>query len=467
MRTKAPPAALIDGPIGPALVRLSVPMLVGILSMMAFSVVDTYFVSRLGTLALAAMALTFPVVMVIGTFTLGLGVGAMAVISQGIGRGRTTDIRRSATDALTLAGVCAVVLTVAGTASVEPLFRVLGATDEMMPYVRQYMLVWYPGIVFYVVPIIGNNIIRATGDTLTPSIVMVLGVILNAILDPIFIFGGGPIPAMGMAGAALATVLSRAVTLALALWVLAFREQLLVSPWPGRRILMASWKDLLRLGLPVAVSNAIIPIAVGLLTRIVSDFGAGTLAGFGVANRIEGFGMAMVYAVSSGVSPFVGQNFGAGRLDRIQRGLNMVRVFCLVWGGMLFVAFLIAGKPLARCFNDEPTVLEAATLYLWIVSVSLGLRSIHQVVWTSLNVLNRPYDAMALEMLLAFGLWIPLASLGAKVAQIKGLYIGLALANVLAGAAACIWVDRVIRQRQNQCNRGPNDDVRPQTDEDL
>jgi len=467
MRKKNPTAALTDGPIGPALVRLSVPMLVGILSMMAFNLVDTYFVSRMGTVALAAMALTFPVVMVIGTFTLGLGVGAMAVISQGIGRGRTTDIRRSATDALTLAGLCAVVLTVAGIASVEPLFRMLGATDEMMPYVRQYMLVWYPGIMFYVVPIIGNNIIRATGDTLTPSIVMVFGVVLNAVLDPVFIFGAGSIPAMGMAGAALATVLARAVTLALALWVLAFRERMLASPWPGRRVLVASWKDLLRLGLPVAVSNAIIPIAVGLLTRIVSGFGAETIAGFGVASRIEGFGMAVVYAVSSGVSPFVGQNFGAGRMDRIHKGLNMARVFCVAWGGTLFVAFLTLGKPLARCFNDEPTVIEAATLYLWIVSVSLGLRSIHQVVWTSLNVLNRPYDAMALEMLLAFGLWIPLAFLGARVAQIKGLYVGLALANALAGAAACIWVDRVIRQKRNQCDREPHKDVRPRTGADL
>ncbi|MBN1360205.1 MAG: hypothetical protein JW993_06420 [Sedimentisphaerales bacterium] len=187
MRAQPTSANLTAGPIGSTLARLTAPMLVGIVAMMAFNVVDTFFVSRLGTIPLAAMTLTFPVVMVIGTFTLGLGVGAMAVISQGIGAGNGGGIRRWSTDALTLAAACVVVLTTVGLATLKPLFRLLGATDAMMPYVEQYMVIWYPGMVFYVVPIIGNNIIRATGDTLTPSVVMLVGVAINAVLDPLLL----------------------------------------------------------------------------------------------------------------------------------------------------------------------------------------------------------------------------------------------------------------------------------------
>ncbi len=469
MRKKPSAAKLIEGPIGPTLVRLSAPMLVGILSMMAFSVVDTYFVSRLGTVALAAMTLTFPVIMVIGTFTLGLGVGAMAIVSQSIGAGESRQIRRYTTDALTLAGTCAFILIIIGLATLEPLFRLLGATDEMMPYVRQYMLIWYPGIIFYVVPIIGNNIIRATGDTMTPSIVMILGVILNAILDPLFIFGAGPIPAWGMSGAAFATVLSRAMTLVVPLWILHVREHLLTNPWPGRKILTDSWRKLLKMGLPVAVSNAIIPVALGLITRIITHFGTEAVAGFGVATRIEGFGMALIYALSTGMSPFMGQNYGAGRIDRINKGLIFARAFCLTWGILLLITFLLLGRLIASRFDNDPAVVDSATLYLWIVSVSLGLRGIHQIIWTSLNVLNRPYDAMILEFLLAFGLWIPLAGLGAYIAQIKGAYTGLALANIIAGIVACIWVDRVIRQKRRKFDarsqQGP--DTSPQEPVDL
>ncbi len=441
-------AKLTSGPIGATLVRLSAPMLVGILSMMAFNVVDTFFVSRLGTLPLAAMALTFPVVMVIGTFTLGLGVGAMIAISQGIGAGQHTRIRRYATDALTLAGTCVMVLVGVGLITLEPLFRLLGATDAMMPFVEQYMLIWYPGMIFYIIPIVGNNIIRATGDTLTPSIVMIVGVVVNAILDPLLIFGLGPVPALGIAGAAVATVFSRGITLAVAMWVLCFRDRLLASFWPGYHELLASWKTILRMGLPVAVSNAIIPVALGLLTRIVTGFGAEAVAGFGVATRIEGFGLSLIYALSTGISPFVGQNFGAGRVDRIKRGLFLGKMFCLAWGALLFVIFLLFGKLLASQFDANVLVTEAATLYLWVVSVSLGLRGVHNIVWTALNVLGRPYDAMFLEFLLAFGLWIPLAFLGAHLAAIGGVFCGLSLANLIAGVTAYIWVDRVLDKQR-------------------
>jgi len=443
-------AKLTSGPIASTLVRLSAPMLVGILAMMAFNVIDTFFVGRLGTIPLAAMTLTFPVVMVIGTFTLGLGVGAMAVISQGIGAGDRTRIRRLSTDALTLAAACVALLMAVGLTTIEPLFRALGATDAMMPFIKQYMMIWYPGMVFYIVPIVGNNIIRATGDTFTPSVVMIVGVVINAVLDPILIFGWGPVPPMGVAGAAVATVIARGITLIVALWVLYHREHLLTSPWPGYHTLINSWKTILRIGLPVAVSNAIIPIAYGIITRIVAGFGPETVAGFGVAHRIESFGLALIYALSTGISPFVGQNFGAARFDRIQEGLRFAKRFALTWGALLLATFLLLGKRLPTYFDNNPFVVQSASLYLWIVSASMGLRGVHLITWTALNVLHRPYDAMFLESLLAFALWIPLALLGAHLAQIAGLYCGLSLANILAGLTAYLWIDRVVTKQQRR-----------------
>jgi putative MATE family efflux protein len=437
------PPHLTDGPIGATLIRLAGPMLVGILAMMAFNVIDTYFVGQLGTVALAAMTMTFPVVMVIGTFTLGLGVGAMAVISKGIGAGDQSGIRRCTTDALSLSVVCVVVMCAIGLATMEPLFRLLGATEAMLPLIEQYMIIWYPGMLVYVVPMIGNNIIRATGDTTTPSVVMVAGVLLNTVLDPLLIFGWGPVPAYGIAGAAIATVLARAFTLAVALWVLARRERLLTTPWPGLTELLASWKKILTIGLPVAVSNAVIPIAMGVITRIVAQFGEATVAGFGVATRIEGLALALVFAVSTGISPFVGQNFGAGRFDRIRAGLTFANRFCLLWGGLLFIAFLLFGEWMATAFDPDPEVIRSASGYLWIVAISLGLRSVHTITWTALNVLSRPYDALVLELLLAFVLWIPFSLVGAYYGQITGVYIGLSLANILAGIAAYVWMGRV------------------------
>lgn len=444
MNQHIPHARLTAGPIGPVLISLSAPMLIGILSMMAFNLIDAFFIARLGTLQLAAITLTFPVVMVVGTFTLGLGVGAMAVISRSIGKGDQTRIRRYATDALSLSAVCVVLMTILGLATVEPLFGSLGATSALMPFVKQYMYIWYPGMIFYVVPMIGSNVMRATGDTGTPSAIMVAGMILNAALDPIFIFGWGPIPRFEIAGAAVASIITRALTLIATVWILHSREHLLVRLWPGMKNLIESWKTILAIGLPVAVSNAVVPVAMGIITRIVTGFGHEAVAGFGVATRVEAIGFALIIALSTGVSPFVGQNFGAGRIDRIRKGLLFSKIFSIAWGVALAVIFLFFGTWFAVCFDNNPSVVASASLYLWLVPISLGMRGIHQIIWTSLNVLGRPYDSLFLELILTFGFWIPFALAGAHAAQLPGLYAGISCANICAGVVAILWGDRVI-----------------------
>ncbi|HEX7509773.1 MAG TPA: MATE family efflux transporter [Chitinivibrionales bacterium] len=450
MNTKKAIPTLTSGPIASTLVGLSAPMFFGIVSMMSFNLIDTFFVSRLGTLQLAALALTFPVAMVIATFTLGLGVGAMAAISKSIGKGEQSLIRRLSTDALTLSTLCVMALSAAGLLSVGPLFRMLGATDATMPFIKQYMSIWYPGMVFYVVPMIGSNILRATGDTLTPSIIMIAGMVINAMLDPVFIFGFGPIPRMEIAGAAAASVVSRGLMLAVSLWILHFKKNLIARPWPGWPALIFSWKTILATGLAVAVSNAVIPIAMGIITKIVARFGAEAIAGFGVATRIEALGFTLIIAMSNGLSPFVGQNFGAKRFDRIEQGIGFSSKFSLSWGVALCAVFFVFGKPLARLFSVNELVISTASLYLWLISVSLGLRGVHQIIWTALNVLGRPYDSLALELVLTFGLWIPLSLAGAQAAGITGIFTALSISNVVAGAIAYAWAQRVVRKEKTK-----------------
>jgi putative MATE family efflux protein len=448
MKSLETKANLTSGPIASTLISLSAPMLLGILSMMSFNLIDTFFVGRLGTLQLAALSLTFPVAMVISTFTLGLGVGAMAAISKSIGEGDQSRIRRLTTDALTLSTLFVVVLTAAGLATIDPLFRMLGATDATMPFIKQYMQLWYPGMVFFVVPMIGNNVLRATGDTLTPSIVMIAGMAINALLDPLFIFGWGPVPGLGIAGAAVASIVGRGLMLAASLWILYFREDLLAPLWPGLATLLVSWKTILSIGLAVAVSNAVIPVAMGIITRIVSQFGPEAVAGFGVATRIEGLGFTLIIAMSNGISPFVGQNFGAKRFDRIEQGISFSAKFSLAWGAVLCAVFLLFGAALARLFNANESVASATSLYLGLISASLGLRGVHQIIWTALNVLGRPYDSLALECLLAFCLWIPFSLAGAHFAQITGVFFGLSFANIIAGVIAFGWATRVVKREK-------------------
>jgi len=207
-------------------------MFIGILAMQIFNLVDTFFVGQLGARQLAAMGFTFPVVLVINSIALGLGIGASSVISRAIGEGNQAKVRRFTTDALSLSVMIVTLFVVTGLFTIEPLFRSLGASGDVLQYIKSYMKIWYLGMPFVVIPMVGNNAIRATGDTKTPSFVMVSAVLINIILDPLLIFGYGPFPRWELAGAALATVISRGITMVLSLWILYHRERMLTFAIP-------------------------------------------------------------------------------------------------------------------------------------------------------------------------------------------------------------------------------------------
>ena len=160
-RQQSPP--LTEGPVTRHLVRLTLPMIMGMLSMTIFHLTDTYFIGQLGKNELAAISFTFPVIMVLNSIALGLGVGASSVISRTIGEGNSMKVRRLATDALFLAVIIVAFVVAAGELTIYPLFRLLGAPEDILPLTAAYMRIWYIGVVFVVVPMTGNHIIRATG----------------------------------------------------------------------------------------------------------------------------------------------------------------------------------------------------------------------------------------------------------------------------------------------------------------
>ena len=187
-------AKLTQGDVGKTLVRLTLPMILGIMSMVAFNLADTFFVGRLGTQALAALSFTFPVVLVVNSLSLGLGIGASAVISRAFGEGSREKVRRLTTDSLALSLTIVLFFSIVGRLTIRPLFQALGANADVLPLIEQYMKIWYLGAVFVVVPMVGNNAIRASGDAKTPGLIMLNAAVFNVILDALLIFVIVPFP---------------------------------------------------------------------------------------------------------------------------------------------------------------------------------------------------------------------------------------------------------------------------------
>lgn len=435
---------ITEGNINKSLVKLTTPMIFGILGMVAFNLADTYFVGKLGTSQMAAVSFTFPVVLVLNSFTLGLGIGTSSVVSRAVGEKDRNKIKRLTTDSLILGLIFALVTASVGLVTIVPLFSLLGAEADTMPYIIDYMKVWYLGVPTVVIPMIGNNAIRALGDTKTPSIIMLISASMNILLDPLLIFGFGFIPALGISGAALATVISRLLTFVVALYVLIFREKVIsLSTIPFSEML-ASWKIILSIGLPNAFSKMVIPIGLGVVTNIIAGFGTSAVAGFGIASKIEIFGLSIINALSSIIPVFVGQNFGARKFDRVKEGVSASVKFSMMYGFAIYLGFALFARPLSFLFTDSQSVSDTVVLYLRIVPLGYAFQGVLLVVNTALNAIDRPVRASFLSLAQTLILYIPLAIVTSKYFGLIGIFLSLVLSYVIIAFASHYVFNREI-----------------------
>jgi putative MATE family efflux protein len=419
-------------------------MVLGISAVVMFQVVDTFYVGMLGADELAAMSFTFPVGFAIMSIAMGLGLGTTATIAQAIGHGDRTRVRRLTTHALLLAVAIVSLVAALGLLTRNWLFgELLGAPQRLLPLIRDYIDVYLACVGFLVVPMVGNSAIRATGDTKTPSLIMVVAGGVNVVLDPLFIFGWGSFPALGLFGAALATAVSWVITFAWAIYVLHRRERMLEWRWPRLNELLDSWRSLLKIGLPAAGSNLLIPLGQMVLTRIAAGFGPLSVAAFGVGTRIESIAMIGVFAMSTALTPFVAQNFGADQIDRVKGALSYAVKCCLLLGAGSAVLLGLLAEPLAGLFSDSATVAKGGALYLQSVPWSYAALGVGVIVPTLLNALSRANQGALLTVARLFLFVVPCSYVGAKLWDFQGLLIGLGVGNTLVGLSSW-WIGRTI-----------------------
>jgi len=443
---------LTQGNIKKHLIRLTGPMIFGILGLTIFNLVDTYFVGLLGTNELAALSFTFPIVLTFSSLTLGISTGVTAVVSKAAGKSNSGELKALIFDSLLLSLICVILFIGIGFLVLRPALTLMQADEEIVPIIMEYMVIWLPGLVFVVFPMVGNGIIRAMGDTKTPGIVMIIAATVNAVLDPLFIFGIGPFPELGVAGAALATLIGRFITFSVALYVLMKRDHVLVLQKRKFREMVGNWKEILTVAIPAGLSRIILPIGSGIITGLIAAYGVASVAGFGIAAKIEGFIIIVAGAMASVIVPFSGQNIGAKKFDRVKRFFNYSNKFVLLLQGGLFAVLLISAPFIAGLFSKDAQVVRVAVLYLRIVSIAYGAKGIILLSSALLNVMRRPLIAAAVNLGQMFIVFVPLALLGDMMFGMTGIFIALALSLVIAGGAAWKLADNRLKKIMAQAD---------------
>ncbi|MCF8360567.1 MAG: MATE family efflux transporter [Prolixibacteraceae bacterium] len=437
---------LTEGPIGKQLYGLTWPMMLGMLGMVIFNLVDTYFVGKLGVQQLAAMSFSFPVIMFINSLSQGVGIGTSSLISRNIIHSHRSEVKKMASRSILLGVIVVVIFSAAGLLTIRPLFSAIGAKNNILEYVNDYMSIWYLGVPFVVIPMIGNNIIRATGDTFTPGMIMVAIALANAILDPLLIFGYGPFPEMGIKGAALATVISRCIGMVVILIVLIKREKLLTLYFGRVKSILSTWGRVFYIAGPAALTLLITPISIGLITRILAGFGEEAVAAFGVASRVEMFALMVIASLGSVMIIFTGQNLSKHKFRRILDSLKIASRFSILWGIFIYMVLLIFGKGIAALFSNDSIVIETTVKYFYIIGASYGFQGLVMLSTASFNGLNKPHPSALFSIIRMLVLYVPLAWLGARLLGINGVFWGGFIANATVGILAFSFLFKTVRK---------------------
>ncbi|SIS99069.1 MATE family efflux transporter [Neptunomonas antarctica] len=433
---------LLQDTIRPTLLRMTLPMMVGIVSLMLFNLADIYFVSLLGTAPMAALAFTFPVTFSVVSLAIGFGIGTSAILARLIGEGQQEKAAELATDNLMMTLLLVLGISLIAQFFMTPLFTLMGATEEQLPYILAYMNIWWFGAVFLVTNMVANSVLRARGDTKTPALVMAVSSVLNMLLDPLLIFGWGPVPAMGIQGAAMASVIAWTGIFIVVIYVLYQRYKLIILMRPIARRVFGHWLTVMKIGVPAALSNMMTPIAGGVLTAMVAQHGAEAVAAFGVGNRLESLSLLVCLALSMTLPPFVSQNFGAGHIHRVITAYQGAIKFALIWQLLVFVLLWIFRESIADLFAASELIKAPLLMWLSIVPLGFGMQAVIFLSASTLNALHQPLRAMRISILRLFVFFIPMAWIANEVWGLQGMFVAFVLAN----SAASLVAYRVVSQ---------------------
>lgn len=446
-------ADLTTGPVAGRLRRQATPMAMGLVAIISFDAVDLFFVSRLGDAPLAAISFTFPIIWFLSSIIIGFEAGVASCISRAIGRNDPTTARRQTTDTALLAGLVSFALCMSGLLMIEPVFRLLGAPDDLLVLIGDYMSVWYFAEPAAAVLWTCLAAMRARGNSLIEGKIITTAAIMNAVLDPVFIFGWFGFPRMEIAGAALATLVANLVMLAGTLAFLHVRLRIFATPFVAVGRIFESWRQMLHIGLPAMLTNAIVPVANGFIVAMVAGFGIDAVAGFGIAMRVEPMFLIAFYAQSAVTSPFMGQNYAAGRLDRVAEARRVIGRFCLLFGLAVAVVLALVAWPLTGFFSDNDEIRRIAATYLWIMSVSYGGYGMVMATCAAFNGMGYPLPGVMMSALRAAILFLPLAMLGKWLIGMNGIFMASATTNILIALLGFAWFGRRI-DRSRRLVRG-------------
>jgi len=437
-------------PVGRLLVRLSGPAILGMMVNSLYNLVDTIFIGQgPGTLALAALAVCFPIQMFILAVAQTVGIGSASIISRALGAGDRARAERVAGGSFATAAFLAMVIAALGLAFLDPLLRVFGATDAVIPYARRYLTVILPGGLLFAVAVSSHNLIRSEGNARTAMISMMVGAGTNIALDPVFIFGLG----LGIQGAAIATIIGQAASFVYVITHFGrgkshvrIRARFL-RPQPGLAL------ESMKIGsasFARVVAGSLMSIA---LNNSVTAYGSDMHLGLvGVMQRLMIFMLMPIFGLVQGLQPIVGYNYGGRDYCRLRRalllGIGAATAYMTLWFGAVQ---LFPGQ-LLSIFSSDSQLISEGTRIMRILMAVIPVIGFQIVAASVFQALGRAGPALLLALARRVFFLVPLILLLPLLWGLTGIWVAYPVADVLATVLTGALFFREVRLMRRHCS---------------
>lgn len=440
-------AKLVTGSIPGHLVSQTLPAVIGVAAIMSVGIIDAYFVGQLGSAPLAAISFIFPVSVACTSLGVGVMVGINSVVARALGEGDFAKAARRANFGIVFACLCGLVMGLSLWLLIDPIFALMNAPAHLMPLIRAYMAP-YAMIFPLSLAIMGfNGVLRGQGEAKRTSTVSITFAAANWVLNPILITGAFGFEGYGIAGSAYATGIGWAMGVACALWLLRGTPLPLNLGLLKNCDLLDNARAIIRVGLPAAFSNAINPLGLAVLTSRIALEGEAAVAGFGAAGRLQSLVLVPLLGLSGAIGAIVGQNWGAGRIDRAREAVRYAFGFCIAWGLAVAIAMMAAGATFGRVFTDDPAVVREFDLYLKIAAwgyAGFGLLIVGNGI---MNAVDKAGFALGQSIARVFLVMLPVALVLQPSMGSSAIYTAELAANLFGAASAVVLVRYILTRR--------------------
>ncbi|HUH29684.1 MATE family efflux transporter [Gelidibacter sp.] len=445
-----------EGKIISSLLSLALPIIFANILQSAYQLIDTFWLGRLGADAVAAVSLSFPLLFLVLSIGAGLTLAGTVMVARYQGADNQKMVDFSSSQSVFLIFLTSIVLAIVSYFAAEPLMTIIGAGPDIIEDSITYFKVSSMGFVFLFLFFIFQSLMRGIGKVMLPVYIVLFTVILNAGLDPLFIYGYGPVPGYGVAGAAVASVITQAMAALIGLVILFRGRHGIKVSLESMYFNMENLKKTFRIGFPASVEQSTRALGMTFMMVIVTSFGSDIVAAYGIGARMLSFIVVPALGLGIATTSLVGQNLGALKIKRAENVAKLsAKVAFFGFTALGVVMFLVAESLTAFFIPDDPLVIKEGALFIKIMSVSFGFLGLQQVMNGTFNGAGFTKASMFISIL---GLWVvrfPLAYVLSNTLEMGpvGIWWSFPISNLIAGTAAFIyfktgyWKKRVIRDR--------------------